>query len=627
MPSPFISQPPGSIPSKPYNTSPAPAYSHVTTSPSPSSGRTYRLITVAGQVGTSSYGRTPSDPTEQIELAFYNLSQVLEASGATVADILSLRYYIVDYDPKQKRHAFHRPLAKFLGGYKPAMTIVPVPALASPGVVFEVECTANIPVEAVREVDVVVVGAGLSGLKAAWDVQQAGYSAVVVESRGRVGGKTWSRDSKGQRVDVGAAWINDSNQEKMWELVKHFGLEGECIVQNTEGKMSVENGEKGYQTAPYGGMLEDKEWQENVVGIRMVLEELCQKIDIRRTVESARETGKNLDGMTLEEFVLSVNKSVLAMNMVRISTRALLGVEPGDVSALYFLDYCKSAGGLLLMRSDSKHGGQYLRLVPGKHEAPMCSKCSLTPSLGVQEFSKRIAGELTKDSILLNSPVREIREDEGGIYVGAARGSFHCKRVIVSVPTPLYKEIKFDPSLPAAKVKLAESTKLGCYGKSICVYGRPWWREAGFCGLLQSATGPAGVMRDTSNEAINHYSLTCFMVGEPARRWGQLSKKERDKAVLAQIEEGFGKYATVEKPTEIVEQQWIREQWSQGCPCPVMPPGVMTEVGHALRSPAGRLHFVGTETAYEWKGYMDGAVRSGERGAAEVLQKLNVAKL
>ena len=369
MTSPFHGQAPGSTPITPYNTSPAPVYSHVTTThpSSPLSGT--RLITIAGQVGTDPSGHTPSEPTEQIELAFYNLAQALEASGATVADILSLRYYLVGYDPTQKRHAFHRPLAKFLGGHKPAMTLVPVPALASPGVVFEVEATASIPVEATKEVDVVVVGGGLSGLKAAWDVQRSGFSALVVEARGRVGGKTWSRDSKTGRVDVGAAWINDSNQEKMWELVKQFGLEDQCVVQNTKGKMSVENGEKGYQTAMYGGVLEDTEWQKNVVGIRMALEELCQRIDIRRTVESAKETGRDLDGMTLEDFVRGENKSEQAMNMVRISTRALLGLEPGDMSALYFLDYCKSAGGLMLMRSDSKDGGQYLRLVPGKRSA------------------------------------------------------------------------------------------------------------------------------------------------------------------------------------------------------------------------------------------------------------------
>lgn len=54
-----------------------------------------------------------------------------------------------------------------------------------------------------------------------------------------------------------------------------------------------------------------------------------------------------------------------------------------------------------------------------------------------------------------------------------------------------------------------------------------------------------------------------------------------------------------------------------------MPPGLMSEVGADVRSSIGGIHFVGTETAFEWRGYMEGAVRSGERGAKEVLDSLN----
>jgi monoamine oxidase len=58
-----------------------------------------------------------------------------------------------------------------------------------------------------------------------------------------------------------------------------------------------------------------------------------------------------------------------------------------------------------------------------------------------------------------------------------------------------------------------------------------------------------------------------------------------------------------------------------------MGPGGLTQFDHVLKASAGRVHFVGTETAFEWKGYMEGAVRSGERGAKEVLLALNRAKL
>lgn len=78
----------------------------------------------------------------------------------------------------------------------------------------------------------------------------------------------------------------------------------------------------------------------------------------------------------------------------------------------------------------------------------------------------------------------------------------------------------------------------------------------------------------------------------------------------------------IRNPSEIFEQIWANEEWSKGCPCPYMPPNVLSKIGYALREPFGSIHFVGTETAYEWKGYMEGAVRSGERGAEEIINAL-----
>ena len=67
---------------------------------------------------------------------------------------------------------------------------------------------------------------------------------------------------------------------------------------------------------------------------------------------------------------------------------------------------------------------------------------------------------------------------------------------------------------------------------------------------------------------------------------------------------------------------WSAEQWSRGCPVAVLPPGTLVDFGAALREPVGRIHWAGTETADYWNGYMDGAVRSGERAAKEVLAAL-----
>jgi len=191
----------------------------------------------------------------------------------------------------------------------------------------------------------------------------------------------------------------------------------------------------------------------------------------------------------------------------------------------------------------------------------------------------------------------------------------------------MYGEITFDPPLPPEKIALATSTRLGDYCKVIAVYDIPWWRDHGLTGMSQSVNGPFAVTRDTSVEADGHFSLTCFVVGRPARDWMIKPAEERRDAVLHQISRLFDPFAKVREPIEVVEQIWQDEQWSQGCPCPVMSPGTMTEYEAVLRAPVDRIHFVGTETGYEWKGYMEGAVRSGERGAEEVISALESEKL
>jgi monoamine oxidase len=105
-----------------------------------------------------------------------------------------------------------------------------------------------------------------------------------------------------------------------------------------------------------------------MVRIRDLAEQVCQSIDLHDPVSSAG----NLDTMTFEEWVRSMGLSKTALASATIWTRAMLGLDPPQISALYFLDYLKSGGGLLRMRSDQKHGGQYLRLVDGMFTDMIC---------------------------------------------------------------------------------------------------------------------------------------------------------------------------------------------------------------------------------------------------------------
>ena len=76
------------------------------------------------------------------------------------------------------------------------------------------------------------------------------------------------------------------------------------------------------------------------------------------------------------------------------------------------------------------------------------------------------------------------------------------------------------------------------------------------------------------------------------------------------------------KPTQFFETNWSEQEWTRGCPVGIPAVGSFVSYGPRLRTPVGRIHWAGTETATYWNGYMDGAVSSGERVAAEVAAAL-----
>jgi monoamine oxidase len=234
-----------------------------------------------------------------------------------------------------------------------------------------------------------------------------------------------------------------------------------------------------------------------------------------------------------------------------------------------------------------------------------------------------LAGLLKPDTLIFNSPVFSINQTPNGVLVDAGKGQYLCQRVIVSIPTPLYKDITFNPPLPEDKLKLSKATKLGFISKMTVVYDKPWWRHSNLSGMIQSWLGPISVTRDVSVDSKDFYALTCFVGGDFGNAWSKLPEEERKSQVITHIHRLFSPHVPqVPEPLYMKSHIWFDDQWSQGCPCPAMPAGVLTSLGHALRTPHLKIHFVGTETAYEWKGYMDGAIRSGERGAAEAIEGL-----
>lgn len=328
----------------------------------------------------------------------------------------------------------------------------------------------------------------------------------------------------------------------------------------------------------------------------------CQQLDAWKPQD------KELDSLTFEAYLISRGADQNALATATVWTRAMLGVNPTDLSALFFLNYCKSGGGLLAMRSDRKGGGQHLRI-----------------RQGTQLFANGLAKTLPPNVIRLESPVQAVtHHGRQAVRVQAKGATYSARKVITTVPGPVLKDISFDPPLPPAKRLWVESTGYGYYTKAMMEFKSPFWVDKGYCGLVQSFVGPASVVRDTSSPADFKHVLTCFMAGDPGRAWSEQPTVQRQESLLEQLQQLYGVESLKDQFVAMHGYDWVEDQYSGwGCPCASLTPGVIDTAGpDALRQPWYDVHFAGTETAGEWKGYMEGAVRSGERAASEVEQHL-----
>lgn len=352
------------------------------------------------------------------------------------------------------------------------------------------------------------------------------------------------------------------------------------------------------------------------------------KVDLDHPRNSA--DAEKIDLLTFRDFCVQRTKTSDASEIADTICAALLGVESNEVSALFMLHYFKSGTGIDNLLSDQKNGGQYLRNRQGMIRWSSKSMYPVANESGNQTISKRLSEELGPKTVNLRTPVVSIDQSQKDKCVVTTNSgeAIYCRKVIVSIPTTLYHTITFRPSLPPEKFILSESAVMGYYSKAIFVFKEPWWRKFALSGILNADSGPIRFTRDTSIPADDQWSITCFIVGERGRAWSKLSKIARYGVAWDQFRHAFEKALAfqmgykIPTPSKYLEMEWSKQAFFLGAPCPVMTPGTLVAFGESLAKPAENIHFVGTETATVWRGYMEGAVRSGQRGGAEVLKEL-----
>ncbi len=447
-----------------------------------------------------------------------------------------------------------------------------------------------------READVIVVGAGLAGLAAARSLIAGGVKPLVIEARDRVGGRTLNEDLGGGKVvEVGGEWIGPT-QDRLASLAAE--LEIETFPTHIEGENTLElNG----RVSRYSGTI-PKLNPAALVEIELAtrkLDRMARRVDLEAPWTS--QDARKLDGTTVATWLDRRIRTRTARELVEIAVRTVWGADASDLSLLYALSYIGAAGGFYALL-DTDGGAQQDRFVGGS-----------------QLISLRMAEELG-DRVVLSAPVGRVEHDANGVTVSAGEVVARARRLIVTAPPPTCARIDWQPALPMARTQLAQRMPGGSYLKCQAVYDEPFWRADGLSGSGASDIGPATTTFDNSPEDGSPGILLGFVSGSDARRLAKLGVSERRGAVLEGFARMYGPRALgVER---YLEQDWSREPWTGGAPIFYMPPGTWTGLGKALREQVGPIHWAGSETSTKWPGYMDGAVRSGERAAAEALASM-----